>query len=162
MARLFKRVAVALALLAAALVGAGQAGLLAGSPPAGLGVSNGRLAPPSVTPNSVSSQAELYPEHPQKAYASMQPLRFSGDAAAAMQTLVTVVRGLEGARITTQSGDYLRAEVQTRWLGFRDDIEFWIDRTAGVIHFRSASRLGSEDLGVNRERMETVRSRFRP
>jgi len=45
-------------------------------------------------------------------------------------------------------------------MGFRDDVEFWVDRSAGVIHFRSASRLGSEDLGVNRARMETIRARF--
>ena len=160
MAKLFRRVGVALVILAAALVGAGQAGLFAGAPPVGLGVVNGRLAPPSQTPNSVSSQAGLYPGHPQGAYASMAPLRFSGDASAAMQKLAGVVRGLERSTVSTQTGDYLRAEVRSRWMGFRDDVEFWVDRPAGVIHFRSASRLGSEDLGVNRARMETIRARF--
>ena len=90
----------------------------------------------------------------------MEPLRFSGDGAVAMQKLATVMRELPGARVTAQDGDYLRAEVTTRWLGFRDDVEFVLDRSAGVIHFRSASRLGSDDLGVNRARMETVRARF--
>jgi uncharacterized protein (DUF1499 family) len=160
MATLFKRALWALIALTAMLIVAGQASLFAGSPPAAMGVSNGRLAPPSATPNSVSSQAGLYPDHPQRSYASMEPLRFSGDGAAAMQKLATVVRGLPGARVTAQDGDYLRAEATTRWLGFRDDIEFVLDRSASVIHFRSASRLGSDDLGVNRARMETVRARF--
>ena len=31
------------------------------------------------------------------------------------------------------------------------------DRTAGVIHVRSASRLGRKDFGVNRERIEALR-----
>jgi uncharacterized protein (DUF1499 family) len=160
MATLFKRALWGLIALTAVLIGAGQAGLFADSPPAGIGVTDGRLAPPSATPNSVSSQAGRYPNHPQRAYASMEPLRFSGDGTVAMQKLATVMRALPGARVTAQDGDYLRAEVTTRWLGFRDDVEFVLDRSAGVIHFRSASRLGSDDLGVNRARMETVRARF--
>ena len=162
MAKVFKWVCGTLAILAAALVGAGQAGLFAGTAPTGLGVSHGRLAPPSQTPNSVSSQAMLYPEHPQRDYASMEPLRFSGDASVAMRRLADLVGGFERARSTSQTGDYLRAEFDTRWMGFRDDVEFWLDRSAGVIHFRSASRLGSDDLGANRARMETIRARFKP
>lgn len=162
MAKLFKWATLALAFLATALMAAGQSGLLAGTPPTGLGVKNGRLAAPSLTPNSVSSQAQLYPDHPQRAYAAMEPLRFSGDATLAMQRLTDAVAGLERTRIVEQNSDYLRAEVDSRWMGFRDDVEFWMDRPAGLIHFRSASRLGSEDLGVNRDRMETIRSRFQP
>lgn len=160
MAKILRRVGVALVILAAALVGAGRAGLFAGAPPVGLGVVNGRLAPPSQTPNSVSSQAGLYPGHPQGTYASMEPLQFSGDASVAMQRLAGVVRGLERTLISAQTDDYLLAETRSRWMGFRDDVEFWLDRPASVIHFRSASRLGSEDLGVNRARMETIRTRL--
>jgi uncharacterized protein (DUF1499 family) len=37
-----------------------------------------------------------------------------------------------------------------------DDAEFWFDPAAGVIQVRSASSLGSSDLGVNRERIEFI------
>ena len=47
--------------IAVVVVGAGQLGLLAGSAPMQLGMTNGRLSPPSANPNSVSSQAALYP-----------------------------------------------------------------------------------------------------
>ena len=47
---------VVLAAVAAAVLGAGQLGLLAGTPPTDLGVHGGRLKPPASTPNSVSSQ----------------------------------------------------------------------------------------------------------
>jgi hypothetical protein len=57
---------------------AGQLGLLRGRPPATLGVRDGRLAPPSKTPNSVSSQASLYPDHPQHDYAGIAPLAYTG------------------------------------------------------------------------------------
>lgn len=55
-------------------------------------------------------------------------------------------------------GDYLYAQFTTRWLGFMDDVEFWLDRRAGVIHVRSASRLGRRDFGVNRARVEALRA----
>jgi uncharacterized protein (DUF1499 family) len=35
-------------------------------------------------------------------------------------------------------------------------VEFYVDEAAGLIHFRSASRLGEGDMGVNRQRMEML------
>ena len=43
---------------------------------------------------------------------------------------------------------------------FGDDVEFFFDEADSVIHFRSASRLGYSDLGVNRRRMEGIRTAF--
>ena len=56
----------ALALLVLLVWLAGRFGALRGQPPADLGVREGRLKPPARTPNSVSSQADLYPEHPMR------------------------------------------------------------------------------------------------
>jgi len=39
-------------------------------------------------------------------------------------------------------------------------VEFFLDDATQTIHFRSASRLGYSDLGVNRKRMEEIRRRF--
>ena len=50
-------------------------------------------------------------------------------------------------------------EVTSKIFGFVDDVEFYLNEP-GVIHFRSASRIGYSDLGVNRERMETIRNTF--
>jgi uncharacterized protein (DUF1499 family) len=38
-----------------------------------------------------------------------------------------------------------------------DDLELLLDREAGVLHLRSASRLGYQDFGVNRARVERLR-----
>jgi uncharacterized protein (DUF1499 family) len=43
-------------------------------------------------------------------------------------------------------------------LGFVDDVEFALDAANSVIHVRSGSRLGVRDFGVNRIRIETIRS----
>ena len=69
-----KLVVVLVAGLLVMLLVAGQLGLLKGKTSSNLGVNNGRLKPPANNPNSVSSQAGLYPEHPLKTYADIAPL----------------------------------------------------------------------------------------
>lgn len=141
------------------LLAAGQAGLLRGTPPADLGVHDGRLKPPSTTPNSVSSQAALHPDHPQRAGAAIDPLpALGGDPQATIAWLAERLAARPDARIVEQRDDYLRVEFTTRWLKFVDDAEFWADPAAGVVQVRSASRLGESDLGVNRERIEALRA----
>ena len=142
------------------LLGAGQAGLLEGKPPQNLGVQEGKLRPPSDTSNSVSSQADLYPDHPQLEYARIAPLTFSGDGQQAMQTLASVLSGMQETRVVKQEADYLYAQSTTTWLRFTDDLEFWLDPAHNAIQVRSASRLGKKDLGKNRQRMETIRELF--
>jgi uncharacterized protein (DUF1499 family) len=149
----------ALLLAAVALVGAGQAGLLRGAAPADLGVREGRLKAPSTTPNSVSSQAGLWPGHRRRLEAAVAPFALrGGDGPATLAALAAAVRAVPGARIVEQRPDYLRAEFETRWLRFVDDVEFWFDPAAGVVQVRSASRVGRGDWGVNRARVEALRA----
>jgi uncharacterized protein (DUF1499 family) len=149
-----------LLLAAAALLVVGQLGGLEGRPPLALGVVDGRLAAPSATANSVSSQADAWPGHPQREAARIAPLPASGDAATAMARLRDAALALPGATLAAEAPGYLRIEYRTRWLRFVDDAEFWFDPAAGVVHVRSASRLGQRDLGVNRARIEAIRGRL--
>ena len=99
-----------LALTAAAVV-AGQLGLLHGTPPTDLGVRDGRLKAPSLTPNSVSSQAALWPGHPRRAEAQIAALAWlGGDGPATMRQLQALVRALPGAVLVTAKEDYLYAQ----------------------------------------------------
>jgi len=52
------------------------------------------------------------------------------------------------------------AEFTSAIMGFVD-VEFYLDEDAKVIHVRSASRLGQSDLGVNRKRIETIRTKLK-
>ncbi|ACB34222.1 protein of unknown function DUF1499 [Leptothrix cholodnii SP-6] len=137
---------------------AAQLGLFQGQAPGDLGVRDGRLKPPSRTPNSVSSQADLYPEHPQLAYARIEPLPMPGDARQTMARLQGVVGAMRGARIVEQKDDYLYARFTTPLMRYVDDVEFWLDPVAQVVQVRSASRLGHGDLGLNRKRVEQIRA----
>jgi uncharacterized protein (DUF1499 family) len=153
---LIKGLVVTLGLLlvvALALLAAGQLGWLAGERPANLGAREGRLAPMPRTPNAVSSQSGDEAHR-------VEPLRYAGEGAAAFARLRDLVADWPGATVVTETPGYLHAEFQTRWLRFVDDVELLLDPAAGVVHVRSASRLGHSDLGTNRRRVEAIRRQF--
>ena len=155
---ILKWAVIAVVVLVLAALAAGQAGLLRGKAPGDLGVRNGRLKLPSPTENSVSSQAALYPDHPQRRYAEIAPLPLRGDARETLDRIERVVRGMPGAEVVRRDADYLYAQFTTRWMRYVDDVEFWADPPNGVIQVRSASRIGRGDLGTNRARLEAIRA----
>jgi uncharacterized protein (DUF1499 family) len=121
--------------------------------PDNLGVHEGKLAPCPNTPNCVSSQAEDDAHR-------MGPIPFGGDADEALARLKSVVGSQPRTNIVSADGDYVHAECVSFLFRFVDDMEFLVDRDAKVIHFRSASRAGRSDLGVNRKRMEKIQKDF--
>jgi uncharacterized protein (DUF1499 family) len=125
--------------------------MLRGTPPE-LGLREGRLEPCPDTPNCVSSQAH--------GRASVAPLAFTDDPDAAFARLRSVLQQLPRVRVTAAAAGYLRAEAASRIFGFVDDLEFQLDANQRVVHLRSAARLGYSDFGVNRKRIETIRTRF--
>ncbi|MBK7657355.1 MAG: DUF1499 domain-containing protein [Betaproteobacteria bacterium] len=167
-ARILTSTAIGLASLAALITVAGQVGAFEGAAPIDLGVKEGRLKPPSLTPNSVSSQANLYPDHPQRAYAHIDALALPGKASTDMAKFVPAVQALGGCKIVKQDASYLYAQCKTVWLGFVDDLELWAEAAPAAAHHdvqsrievRSASRLGRKDFGVNRARVEALRQRL--
>lgn len=78
----------------------------------------------------------------------------------AMERLTGVIRGMKSCRIITMDDHYIHAEFTSAFFRFVDDAEFYFDSEAKVIHMRSASRIGYSDFGVNRERLEKIRSLF--
>ena len=143
---------------------AGQAGLLRGTPPDNLGLCDGKLQPPSNTPNSVSSQTDLWPGHPQAEYARIAALPLVGeghsDGPATMARIQALVQATPGATVVKAESGYLYATFNTRVLKYTDDVEFWFDAARGVVQVRSASRLGRKDFGVNRARVEAIRAQL--
>ena len=123
--------------------------------PDNLGVKEGRLAAAKPTPNCVSSQADAADaEH------YIAPIPFKGAAAEALAAVRKAVEGMQGASIIRHEGAYLYAEYRTPIMRFVDDVEFVFDEKAGLLHVRSASRLGRRDFGVNRARVEAIRARI--
>ncbi len=149
---------IAVVVLALAGVIAGQFGLLQGQAPTDLGVRDGRLKALPKTPNCVSSQAALTPDHPQRANAEIAPLALNGDADSTLARIKTIVEGMPGAKVIRTEPGYLYAQFTTRLMKYVDDTEFWFDPRANVVQVRSASRLGEKDFAANRNRIEAVRA----
>lgn len=112
-----------------------------------------RLAPCPETPNCVSTQAAR-PEQ------RMEPIPFRGSAEAARERLIGLLEEQPRVEIEDRRSRLLHAVFTTRILRFEDDVVFWVDADEGVIHFRSASRVGRSDLGANRRRMERLTELF--
>lgn len=142
----------AVALAACVLPISAQAGVFSGHRPDGVGV-GGRLAACPNKPNCVNSGSD-------DGRHAIAPLKFSGDAHAAMARLKSVVAAMPGANLIRQRPEYLYAEFRSRVMGFVDDVEFVLDERSGVIQVRSSSRLGYSDFGVNRRRIEAIRQKF--
>jgi len=64
------------------------------------------------------------------------------------------------SRIVISEELYLHAEFTSTFFRFVDDVEFLLDDGKKLIHVRSASRVGYYDFGVNRSRVEEIRTRF--
>ena len=123
-----------------------------GTRPSNLGVNGGQLAPVPDSPNCVSSQA---PASDKEHY--IAPLAVAGSASEAIAKIKAVVQAMERTEIIEETGDYLYAEFATKLMGYVDDVEFYADG-GGTVQVRSASRLGKSDLGLNRKRIEEIRS----
>lgn len=113
----------------------------------------GNLAPCPETPNCVST-------HSTGDMHFIAPLTYSTQQKVAMDTLVAIINSMKRTKIIVQKENYLYVEFKSAFWRFIDDVEFSFDKRDKIIHFRSASRLGKGDLGVNRKRMEKIRSMF--
>jgi|SRR5215510_319786 len=103
-----------------------------------------------ISPNCVSTQA-------QDEGHSIAPFQYRKSRAEAKEALKEVIRSLPRTKLVEEDESYLHYEFTSLLLRFVDDVEFVFDDEAKTIHFRSASRTGYGDLGVNRKRMEQVR-----
>jgi uncharacterized protein (DUF1499 family) len=119
-----------------------------GKRPTNLGVNNGKLASCPGTPNCVNSQSN-------NTQFQISPL-----PAVPISRLKEVIESMERTKIIEQTDNYLYAEFTSKLMGFVDDVEFYLDNSANVVHVRSASRLGKSDLGVNRQRIEEIRAKL--
>lgn len=116
-----------------------------GERPTSLGVSDGQLGTCPDSPNCVSS-FETRDSH------RIEPLT------ATLDQVRTAVSAMQGAQIISEQDQYLYAEFTSRMMRFVDDVEFLADPDSGLVQVRSASRLGHSDMGVNRARIEDIRT----
>ena len=89
------------------------------------------------------------------------PLSWTGDIAQAKARLRQAVLAAGDATFVVEEDAYWHIEFRSRIFQFVDDVEFLFDPANKLVHVRSASRLGRSDFGVNRKRVEKIRTFFR-
>jgi uncharacterized protein (DUF1499 family) len=114
------------------------------------GIEPGKIRPCPTTPNCVSSLA-LIPA------AQVLPLATAGTIP---WTAVRSAVEHAGGTIMLDQEAYLWATFTSTVFRFVDDLEIRRDPD-GTLQVRSASRVGSSDLGVNRRRVNALRDRLR-
>lgn len=125
---------------------------LSGKRPNNLGAEGGQLSRCPSAPKCVSSQ--------QTGKHGIAPLDTGGKGVAAFNALVGVIEALDNTVLVTRRDAYLHAEFSTPTLGFVDDVECVLADDGSRIDVRSCSRLGYSDWGVNRKRVEMLRSKL--
>lgn len=122
-----------------------------------LGIENGQLTPCPITPNCVNSQVkdEMH---------DIEPILATGTSLEVKNNILKILKKLKRSKIILAEDNYIRAEFTSRLFRFVDDVEFYFPDTKTnemTIHVRSASRVGHSDLGVNRKRIEQIRSKLK-
>lgn len=124
-----------------------------GSRPVQLGETRTSLLPCPDKPNCVTSLTSEDDDH-------YIPALNTGSTTSAMSKLKSIISKTERTKIIVDSNAYLYAEYTSKLMGFVDDVEFLYNQDQGLIHVRSASRLGYRDFDVNRERIEQIRKQL--
>lgn len=123
------------------------------SPPAAEvpnGIVDDALAPCPDTPNCVSTFAE-------DALHRVDAIETPGTQADLIARAQRALLSLPRTRIIAETEEYIRAESRSLVFRYVDDVEVYVPAAGGVIHFRSASRVGRGDLNANRRRYERFR-----
>jgi uncharacterized protein (DUF1499 family) len=119
--------------------------------PASPGMSEAGMRTCPDSPNCVSSEDQNRKHH-------IAPLMFSIPAEEAWLLLKEQVAKLPRTIVVSEKPGYLHVECRSAVFGFVDDLEFHMQAEQGVIAVRSAARTGYYDFGVNRQRVEELRT----
>ncbi|MEH6445431.1 MAG: DUF1499 domain-containing protein [Oceanospirillaceae bacterium] len=116
-----------------------------------LGLQNNKLQTCPDTPNCVSSEENVDPEH---FITPMSLVKQTPEQI--MEKVNKAVLALNGV-VKTRESHYLAATFTSSLFRYVDDFEVRFDQEQQLVHFRSASRVGKSDFGANRKRVEAMK-----
>ncbi|MFC7366800.1 MULTISPECIES: DUF1499 domain-containing protein [Vreelandella] len=122
------------------------------SPPTFVALRDAREA----APNAVDYPGESTARQQQNAYPNVQPLQVAAPKATVLAAAQAEVEA-SGWQIAAITENTIEATATTRWFGFEDDVIIRLTELQnGVqVDMRSASRLGTSDVGTNAQRIKT-------
>lgn len=118
-----------------------------------LGLVGGKLQEIPDKDNAVSTQTMIEGK-------KIDALPLKEDLSESVKAMKEALAAYGGIEIIEEKSDYLYAVATTGTMKFHDDIEIYFDEAVGVIQFRSASRAGYSDMGLNRTRYEALKDLY--
>ena len=76
------------------------------------------------------------------------------------ENIKTIIANSPRTKIVELDGDYLHAEATTKWMKYVDDLEVTYLPASNKLLIRSESRVGESDLGVNKKRVDLIKSKL--
>ena len=111
------------------------------------------LAPCPNTPNCVSTETERPAQR-------VPTIAYTDAPEAALRRARAALLAEPRSKVTTERSGSVHGECRSLIFRFVDDVDIVVDSVAHVFRFRSASRVGRSDMGVNRKRIERIAARL--
>jgi uncharacterized protein (DUF1499 family) len=118
-----------------------------------VGLVSGEFKALKESPNGVSSQTNTIEK-------KVSPLEMNTSVSVAKKTLKNLILSYDNTKLIKESDNYLHFVFTTKGFHFKDDVEFYFDSENNIIDFKSQSRIGYSDMGVNKERYERIKGDF--
>lgn len=90
----------------------------------------------------------------------VDPLPFRGDLSTTMTIIQEILEQDEDVVSIYIEKNYISAVFSSPTLRLKDDVEFYFDEINAKIDYRSASRIGYSDIGVNKRRYRQFRDSY--
>lgn len=119
-----------------------------------LGLENGRLREIPNKQNAVSTQT-AYDDK------KIEPLPMKASLKASKDAMKYAFEQYGDIVIENENVNYIYAIATTGTMKYHDDIEVYFDDKKGVVEYRSASRAGYGDMGLNRKRFNELAEFYR-
>lgn len=113
--------------------------------PKNLGVDNGKLSELPNSPNGVSSQTS-------QADKLVDAIKYKASADLTREKIKESCIEFANAKLEEENESYMRFVFTTGKMKYNDDVEFFFDDKNELVHYRSNSRVGYSDMGLNKER----------
>jgi uncharacterized protein (DUF1499 family) len=114
-----------------------------------LGLENGKLREIPNKKNAVSTETSFSDK-------LVSPMVFKDNLELTKSSLKKALEAYGGIVIIKEEDNYIYAVATTPTMRFHDDLEIYFDEANRIIHFRSASRAGYSDMGLNRQRYDKI------
>ena len=121
-----------------------------GKKPSSIGIKDNRLTRCPKSPNCVVSFNDDKEHY-------IEPIIYDEDRNTIKEKLLQIISNSQRTKIIKNEDNYIYVEYTSKVIKFVDDVEF-LFTDDNIIHVRSASRVGHTDFGVNKARIENIKS----